>query len=200
MITQDHIDRGMSYPQYSKLLSDLMAQGKTTGTNQSEAYLNYAKLNLQRMHRLEKTTELTEELKSALAKISRSYTWLVLTEGWCGDAAQNLPVLHAIEQICPNITVTLLLRDENLDVMDQYLTAGSRSIPKLICLKKDDVSGVLKEVFTWGPRPEGAQTLMLELKAGNVSHDERSLQIQKWYNTDKTLSTQNELLALIGKM
>src|SRR4051812_9196226 len=118
MITKDQVARGMSYAQYSKLLNDLMAQGKTTGGNQSDDYVSYAKINLQRMHRLDKTVELIPELKEALSKITEQYTWLVLTEGWCGDAAQNLPVMHFIEQACPNIKLVLLLRDENLDVMD----------------------------------------------------------------------------------
>jgi hypothetical protein len=201
IITKEHLEKSMSYSQYSKLLHDLMEQGKTTGPNQSEEYLDYTKLNLQRMTRLDKTTELIPALKSALAGVRSPYTWLVLTEGWCGDAAQNLPVLHAVEKECLAIAVRLLLRDENLDIMDQYLTHGSRSIPKLICLQQDlSLNAGSKEIFTWGPRPEGAQNLMLELKKNNTPHDERSLHIQKWYNTDKTLSTQKEILNLVSRL
>jgi thioredoxin family protein len=200
MITPDHIARGMTYAQYNKLLNDLVAQGKTTGGNQSEEYVHYGKLNVQRMHRLDKTVELIPELKEALAKISESYTWLALTEGWCGDAAQNLPILHAIEKECPNIQLVLLLRDENLDVMDQYLTGSSRSIPKVICLKKETVNNSLEEIFVWGPRPEAAQGMMLDLKNNNASHDERVLTVQKWYNADKTISTQKEFLDLINTL
>lgn len=200
MITKEHIARGMSYVQYNKLLNDLMTQGKTTGTNQSDDFLHYAKLNLQRIHRLDKTVELLPELKTALAKISTPYVWLILTEGWCGDAAQNIPVLHAIEKECPNIELVLLLRDENLDIMDQYLTDGGRSIPKVICLKKDDATGYLKELFVWGPRPEGAQNLMHELRDRHAPYEEKSLAIQKWYNTDKTLTTQHEFLNLVNTL
>ena len=200
MITQDHIARGMSYAQYSKLLNDLMAQGKTTGGNQSDDYVNYAKLNVQRMHRLDKTMELIPELKEALAKVNEHYVWLVLTEGWCGDAAQNLPIIHAMEKECPNIELVLLLRDENLDVMDQYLTGSSRSIPKVICLEKDTATHSLKEIFVWGPRPDAAQDMMLELKNTNVPHDEMVLAVQKWYNNDKTLSAQNEFVALVKRL
>lgn len=201
MITQEHIDRSITYAAYSKLLKDLMAQGKTTGGNQSEDYINYAKLNLQRMLRLDKTIELTEELKTALSKITSNYTWLVLTEGWCGDAAQNIPVMHFITEACPAIELKLLLRDENLDVMDQYLTDGGRSIPKLICLEKDtSVTSGLKEVFVWGPRPAGAQDLMHELKEKNTPLMEKATIIQKWYNNDKTLSAQAEFLELVRKL
>jgi len=200
MIKQEHIDRAMSYGQYVKLLNDLMEQGRTTGDNQSENYLNYAKLNLQRMSRLEKTAELTDELKAALAKITKPSIWVVITEGWCGDAAQNLPVLHAMEKQCPAIELKLLLRDENLDVMDQYLTNGSRSIPKVIAVRKDEATGSYKELFVWGPRPDAAQQIMIDYKSRNLPHDELALAIQKWYNADHTLSTQGEMLALLERL
>lgn len=193
MITRNYIDRSMSYAQYRKLLQDLEAQGKTTGSNQSEKYIHYGKINVQRMARLHKTITLMGELEASAKKIERSYIWLILTEGWCGDAAQNLPVMAMIEEVCPRVELKLLLRDENLDLMDQYLTNNGRSIPKLICVEKES----LKELFTWGPRPEAAQELMLQLKANDVSYEDRSLAIQKWYNMDKTLSLQNELLQLI---
>jgi|SRR6218665_235418 len=193
MITQNYLDRSMSYGQYQKLVQDLAAQGKTTGSNQDEAYVNYTKLNAQRMHRLDKTTTLTDALSDALNNISSAYVWLVLTESWCGDAAQNLPVMAIIEKACPLIELRLLLRDENLDVMDQYLTGSSRSIPKLICLEK---SG-LKELFTWGPRPEAVQALAMELLAQGASKEDKSLAVQKWYTADKTLSLQQELLGLV---
>jgi hypothetical protein len=193
MITQDYLDRSMDYGQYRKLVQDLAAQGKTTGVNQSEAYIHYTKLNAQRMQRLEKTVSLGEALSTALNKLDTAYTWLVLTESWCGDAAQSLPVMALIEQACPLIELRILLRDENLDVMDQYLTGSSRSIPKLICIEKNG----LKELFTWGPRPEEVQNLAMELIAQGVSKEEKSLAVQKWYTADKTLSLQEELLELV---
>ena len=193
MIKQEYLDRSMTYGEYLSLLKDLMARNRTTGDNQSEAYLNYARLNLQRMLRLDKTVILTEGLIQALKRVNESYIWLVLTEGWCGDAAQNLPVFARIEQVCPNVTLRLALRDENLDVMDQYLTQGSRSIPKLICAETKDLS----EVFNWGPRPSEVQALTMELKKKGTPTDEKALIIQKWYNADKTLSVQCELETLI---
>ncbi len=188
MITRHFLDRATSYGEYRHLLQHLLAQGKTTGGNQSETYIHYATLNWQRMQRLDKTTVLTDDLTALLKKISRPYTWLVLTEGWCGDAAQSLPVMAWIEKNCPNITLKLLLRDENLDLMDQYLTNGGRSIPKLIC-----VDGDLKEKFNWGPRPAELQDLVMDLRQKGVSPEEKSVTVQRWYNADKTLSIQREL-------
>ncbi len=197
MITQELIDGAMTYEQYKKLLEDLLHQGKTTGPNQSEEYLNYAKINLQRMQRLEKTITLNTELSDALANIKSPYTWLIITEGWCGDASQNLPVLNLIGKACPNINLKLILRDEHPGLIDQYLTNGARAIPKLICLKKDLATGnTYTEVFVWGPRPAALQKIVMELKKENVPVAEKGLITQNWYNADKTQSLQEELLKL----
>jgi len=192
---KQYIDRAMNYKQYMDLLDGLMAQGKTTGSNQSEDYLNYAKLNLARMHRLNKTAALTSELKDSLQKVNSKFIFLVLTEGWCGDAAQNIPTMHLLELENKNIELKLILRDENLELMDKYLTNGGRSIPKLICLK----ANTLEEIFTWGPRPEAIQQTVVELKTKNVSAMEKAETIHKWYAVDKTMSLQKELKDLIEK-
>lgn len=192
---KQYVDRSINYKQYIDLLDDLMKQGKTTGPNQSEDYLNYAKLNLARMHRLNKTATLTNELKEVLQKVKFPFIFLVLTEGWCGDAAQNIPTMHLIEEACKKVELKLIFRDENLELMDRYLTGGGRSIPKLICL--DKVS--LKEIFTWGPRPEAVQHIMLDLKERKAPPTEKAEIIHKWYAEDKTLSLQKELKDLVEK-
>ncbi len=130
------------------MIDSLMAENKTTGTDQSEAMINYAKMNIQRMQRIDKTTALGEDIKNTLEKLNRKLIFYVLTEGWCGDAAQNVPVLALIEKHTTNIELRLLLRDQNLEIMDHYLTNGGRSIPKLICV--DAESG--KELFEWGAK------------------------------------------------
>src|SRR5690606_26832149 len=102
-------------------------EGKTSGADQSKELADYTKLNFQRMKRLNKTIELSEELKGAISKCEQPMIWLVLTEAWCGDAAQNIPLIHQIAQLKECVSLQLLFRDENLDVMDQFLTNGGRS-------------------------------------------------------------------------
>lgn len=196
MVTKDVLEKAMSYAQYRNLLEDLMAHGKTTGANQSEEYLAYAKINLQRMQRLDKTIALEQNLKTALANLSKSYILLVITEGWCGDAAQNLPVFHLLESESKNIEVKLILRDEHLDVMEHYLTNGARSIPKIICIAKN----TFEETFVWGPRPAALQEIVMQLKHDNKTLAEKGLVTQNWYNADKTKSLQAELLKLVQNL
>jgi hypothetical protein len=193
MINEQQLRRALTYKQYRDLLSELLAQGKTTGHDQGEDKIEFAKVNIQRMVRLDKTVVLSTEMQQALQNLKSNYTWVVLTEGWCGDTAQNIPVLHHIEESCPRIRLRLMLRDDNPEVMDQYLTNGARSIPKLICLQDD----TLAEKFTWGPRPAPLQEKVMELVKAKVSKDEKGLFTQQWYNADKTITLQNELIALI---
>src|SRR6476620_8632964 len=131
---KDYLEKSMTYADYVKLIDDLLLEGKTTGPNQSEAMLGYAKLNRQRMHRLEKTVDLSAELKEAARRLERKLIWLVITEGWCGDAAQNIPVIEKIASASSNIETRYVLRGENVELIDRFLTGGARSIPKLIAL------------------------------------------------------------------
>jgi hypothetical protein len=84
---------------------------------------------------------------------------MVLTEPWCGDSAFLLPVIAEAAALNDAVSLRILLRDDHLDVMDQYLTDGSRSIPKLVVLSNDGT-----ERCTWGPRPDGAQQRFEELR------------------------------------
>lgn len=186
-------EKGMSYDQYIELITALLAEGKTTGPNQSESMANYARLNAQRMDRIHKTTSLEPELLQTLATMKPQH-WVVLTEGWCGDAANSVPVMDLVAKASDGkIRLTILLRDENLKIMDQYLTDGGRSIPKLIVLDAD----TLQELHAWGPRPEPAQRLMMEHKAHPIEGRDIYRELQQWYNEDKTHTLQHEWLAFM---
>jgi hypothetical protein len=171
-----------------------LAENKTTGSIQEESLIAYAKLNNQRMKRLDKTIRLTEELSAAIVGLKEHMICLVITEGWCGDAAQNIPLIAAMAAVSDKIELRLILRDEHLEVMDEYLTNGSRSIPKMIFLKKAD----LTELTTWGPRPQTAQKMVLEAKKNpDMTKEEFTEQVHAWYAKDKTKSMQEEMISLL---
>lgn len=194
VITPELLDQSMTYTQYRNLLDELMAENKTTGPNQEESLIAYAKLNNQRMKRLDKTIKLGDELNAAIAALKEGIICLVITEGWCGDAAQNIPLSAAMEAVSDKIELKLILRDEHLEVMDEYLTNGSRSIPKMIFLKKES----LTELATWGPRPQTAQNMVLKAKEDpNLTKEEFTEQVHAWYAKDKTKSMQAEMTSLL---
>ena len=188
-----YLQKAISYEAYVALIDDLVATGKTTGPDQSEAFIHYTQLSQQRMHRWEKTIQLVPSVETAIRSITVPQTWLVLTEAWCGDAAHAIPVLHALAALNPLITLRFLFRDENPELMDRYLTNGvSRSIPKLIAL--DTATG--EELFTWGPRPTPLQTIFLKLKAEGGVFAAIKEELQRWYNKDRTITIQQEMAAL----
>ena len=188
------IKKSLSYAEYLQLTENLLSQGKTTGPNQGADYVHYTNLNFHRMKRLDKTVEINTELQSLIAKIQTTQTWLVISEAWCGDAAQNVPLLQKIADLSNKIELKIILRDENLEVMDLYLTNGGRSIPKLIALENT----TLNELYTWGPRPASIQNVMNELKAANVTEISEIVEkIQIAYNHDKSQSFQNEFVTLL---
>jgi len=194
-ISAAYLEKAMRYEAYKNWVDDLVAQGKTSGPDQSEAFVHYTQLTQQRMHRLDKTTVVHPEVEALILAIHRPQTWLVLTEAWCGDAAQSIPVMGALSRINPLIDLRFLLRDENPDLMDQYLTNGvSRSIPKLIAL--DTVT--LEELFTWGPRPAPLQEIFAKMKADGLPYSDMKEELQRWYNKDKTATIQQELGKLVS--
>ncbi|SHL63564.1 thioredoxin family protein [Hymenobacter psychrotolerans] len=194
VLTPERLATAYSYVSYRLLIDELLADGKTTGPQQSEELTDYTRLNVQRMKRLDKTVQLLPAVQTTLNRMQGQYAWLIITEGWCGDASQIVPVLEAIALASEGkITTHYMLRDEHPDLMDQYLTDGARSIPKLVVLHAD----TLTEAANWGPRPAPAQKLLLDLKARGATHEEYAEQVHGWYAHDKTQTTQGELLALL---
>lgn len=193
-IISQALDNSFSYSEYRQYVSQLILEGKSTGHNQTEDLLNYSKLNETRMNRLEKTLKVPQELTEKLNNLSKDYIWLTISEGWCGDAAQIVPVLHKMNETSSKIDLRLVLRDDNDDLMQLFLTNGSKSIPKVVILEKDT-----KEVITsWGPRPEPARKLIADYKAKHGVVDEPvKIELQKWYLHDKGLTTMEEFVKLL---
>ncbi|MEX0994515.1 MAG: thioredoxin family protein [Balneolaceae bacterium] len=197
LISADTIESAYTYDQYIDLVEKLLDENKTTGENHSEAMLHYTKMNTYRMKRHDKHIELSESLKKKLENLNRKLIWLVLTEGWCGDAAQNVPVINKMAEATPNITLRLILRDEHLEIMDDFLTDGkSRSIPKLICLDAE----TYEVLGTWGPRPQTAQQMSSEIRQlEGPSRKEAAERLHKWYADNKSYEIQEEFEELLDK-
>lgn len=192
-IIEKSLKKSISYIDYRALVSNLLSEEKSTGPEQSEDLTNYSLLNDRRMKRLDKTIKLSDEMIQEFQKNKEPQTWLVITEGWCGDAAQNVPVIHKIADLNDNIDLKIVLRDENLELMDLFLTNGGSAIPKLIAL--DANNNVLN---TWGPRPTVATKMVADYKAANGSLDAEFKQdLQVWYNKNKGQSVQDDFIKLV---
>jgi hypothetical protein len=195
-IIEDSLKKTTSYLDYRALVHNLLAEGKSTGQEQSEDLTKYSLLNDRRMERLDKKIKISHETIQEFQKIKQPQTWLVITESWCGDAAQNLPVLNKIAATTDHINLKVVLRDENLALMDLFLTNGGRSIPKLIALDKDN-----NVIDSWGPRPTAATKMVADYKEKNGALDSEFKQdLQVWYNKDKGQSVQEDFVGLATKL
>lgn len=188
--TETLIHDGLSYEAYRNGIKTSIA--REPANEQEQKMRPYVEKNSVLMDQFDESYSVSERLKTTILKSPPAF-WLVLTEGWCGDAAFNVPMLAAVEKAIPEkITLKLFLRDSNLELMDAHLTEGGRSIPKLIVLSEN-----LEELGTWGPRPAALQELMKVWKAEGLSLKEIIPRVHNWYNLDSTRSVQEELISLV---
>ena len=184
-----------SYPEYRKIVSDLLREEKSTGNEQSSELTNYSLLNETRMNRLEKTMKVSDENSQKLKSLKNEYLWLVISEGWCGDAAQLVPVFEKMASVSDDrVELRIVLRDENEELMNLFLTNKAKAIPKLIVINRE-TGGALAH---WGPRPKGASDLIVNYKKEHGAVDETAkANLQLWYLHDKGLTTQNEIMDMM---
>jgi hypothetical protein len=137
-----------------------------------EEYRNGMQVNQQELNRVYEQVTFTEEDLVTFKEIQeQNWRGIVLTADWCGDAALNVPILQKIAEQS-NIELRYLIRDENLELMDQYLTNGkSRSIPIFIFISLEG-----KEVMVWGPRAAHVEDLVASLRVGLPSSDSPDFQ------------------------
>jgi Thioredoxin len=195
-IEAKYLQKSQTYEAYMQLMTDLTSQSKTTGDDQSEIFIEFTKLNLSRINRLNKTAQLNLELTGMVEKWTMPMTILVITEAWCGDAAQQLPWFRKIANLNKLIEIKTILRDENPELMNRYLTNSiSKSIPVVLFLNED------KEVmYKWGPRTASLNTLIQSWSSENLPKNEKNIRIHTWYAKNKGVDLQLELTLIFKEM
>ena len=190
------LDGGFSYSEFVDLTERFVQENRTTGANQSEEYLAYTRICLQRMIRWNKTSKVSEALELLLLQVNQPQVWLVITEAWCGDGAQSIPHLAKLADLNPLITLKIIFRDEHPDLMDAYLTNGNRSIPKLVAMTAD----LQQELFTWGPKPNYLLDLHAAFKQNSEgrSYSDFLEEVHLWYAKNKQKDLESEIYPLIS--
>lgn len=195
--TREAIDKSIPYQEYKNQFVQFVQEGKTSGENQSEGYIAYTKLNLSRAERVEKKTKLSETTTESLSQINKPYYWLMITEYWCGDAAQINPVIEQIATKNPLIDLRVIFRDEHDVLMDDYETNGGRAIPIIVFIDKttEEVTGF------WGPRPSLAQEKVNEYKKKDPKppYSELTKELQQWYIKNEQVDIQTEFIEAFQK-
>lgn len=194
VLIEQSLANSFSYTEYRSHMSQLLLNGLSTGDTQSEDLTHYSTLNEVRMNRLDKTIHIPLEILDKMDSLKTKHTLLVISEGWCGDAAQVVPVINKLAEATDKLELRIVLRDQNPQLMDAYLTNGGRSIPKLILVEPD----TLAVRGSWGPRPHDAAKLIVDAKEkfGHIP-DEAKADLQKWYLQDKGISTMEEIMLLL---
>lgn len=193
-INPEILEDALDYTGHHQMVEDLFKENRTTNGDNRENMLNYTKMYLQRVGRWDKRGKLDIELIEKLEDFPHKMIWLVLNEGWCGDAAQTLPFINKMAEVSKNIDLRFILRDQNPEVMDEFLTNGARSIPKLIALDAE----TLEVLGTWGPRPKQAYEMYKVQRADpDITNEQAMENLHLWYARDKGKSIQKEFTELL---
>jgi hypothetical protein len=197
-ILKEKTEISISYQQYHDIVESLVTEGKTSGINQSQDLSHYTEMNLQRMNRILKTIKIEDELGTLIAGINKPIKFLVLAEAWCGDVAQNIPIIQKMIELNPQWEMKIVWRDENMDLMNLYHTNGGNAIPKVVVVDAESA----KELAVWGPRPEPAQKMVMDFKNDNrgLNYAEFVVEVQLWYAKDKGRTLQAEWTALLKSL
>lgn len=182
----------MTWEEYLRLFDQILLGDFTNELYEKPSYKEYVKMNHSRLHRWLKHEELEDNLIQSIRNISTKQIWYLITEPWCGDAAHSTPFIAKMAELNNNIELKIVLRDTNLEFMDEYLTNGGRSIPKLVVR---DSSGT--DLFAWGPRPEELSTIHAELKKNEAAIETIHKTLQNWYNQNKGVAIQKEMSELL---
>lgn len=183
----------ITWEEYLQKFEAILNQETPPPPYDDKDFFNYLKLNRSRQNRWLKTAQINDELSQIISAINKKQTWYLIVEPWCGDASHNAPFIYMMAALNPAITLKIVLRDTEPFMIDDYLTNGGKSIPKLVI--RDDNE---KDLHVWGPRPAECQELFDRLKAQEVENADLKLALQNWYNKDRGNSIQNEFIALLA--
>lgn len=154
-----------------------------------DAFLPTAEKNAQLWQSVWDRARLPDDLVARAAALPGAWHLLVLSEDWCGDAVNIVPVLARLAEAVPTVDLRMLSRDAHLDIMDAHLTNGkSRSIPVVLLLDEDYV-----EQGWWGPRPTDLQRWVLE-EGLKMDSEERYKIVRRFYARDKGRTTLEEII------
>ncbi len=194
-ITEAELANSLSFEQYLDLTRNIVEEKVArSGLYLADNTFRYTRSNLERMDKVQQNITLNQKLYNSLSELKEQWLWVVISEPWCGDASWGTPALAIIASASDNIEFRILLRDTNPEIIKAYQTAGSDSIPKLVCIRKRD----WQELGTWGPRPQVLhQQVLAKKNSPGFDYKESVRVIHAWYDTDMTKTIQEEMIDLV---
>jgi hypothetical protein len=184
---------GLTAAEYHEIIEDRAAV-EPAGLDPDDAErVGFTRLNLFRTDRITRTWTPSPELIRLLDEITKPQIWMVLTEPWCGDSAQILPIIALLADRTAGVELLIVLRDDHPAIMDRYLTDGKRSIPQLVSF---DPEG--RELFRWGPRPAAAQAVFDAAKAAGLDKPDILEKLHLFYGRDRGAAIEAALAGALG--
>ena len=182
-------DQAISFEEYVEIANQRL---HNPTTEQDIEYKQYYELGIQRMDRMVKKYERDEEQLKELQSKNFGGKILIISEAWCGDASAAVPVLAKFFE--EQNEVKVFLRDQDTTLIDQYLTNGTQSIPKVLILDEN-----FEVINTWGPRPKHGLELLLKFKTDpeNFPKEQFYNDLQMYYSKNRGKDTIQEILELI---
>lgn len=185
-------DKAISFEEYFKNTEEIVNKNEDELTEEEKKMLDYYQLGVQRMSRMLKVYKPNEEQIRRLAGKNFKGKFLIISEGWCGDAGQTVPAVSLFFE--EKNDVRIIYRDENPDLIDLFLTNGTRSIPIVVILDENN-----EVIAHWGPRPLYGIELFKKHKANPENYPKEQFynDIQLYYAKNRGLDVINEILDLI---
>jgi hypothetical protein len=156
-------------------------------------YARQVRKNAELWDGIGRTATVSEEHLARARALGGPWRLLALSEDWCGDAVNTLPVIARLAEQAGNLELRLLRRDEHDDLMAGHLSSGTRSIPVVMIL---DAQG--RERGWWGPRPAWLQRWVRSVGM-LLPREDRYRRTRAWYARDRGRTTIEEVLDAIGR-
>ncbi len=172
--------------------SDLMSRERFESALTFREFLEEVEKFAELWHGVAQRAKVPQEFVDAFSALPGHWNLVAMAEDWCFDAINPLPVISRLADEVPNLSMKVLHRDENLDLIDAHLTnQQSRSIPIVIIYDEE-----FGDRGCWGTRPKELQKWIDEV-APTLPPEEKSKYHRRWYARDKGVSTLREILSLI---
>ncbi len=186
---QNYWDNAITFEEYLQIAN----QRLTNPDNPKDAeYKPYYELGIQRMDRALKKFMIDEKQLNELKSKNFKGKILIISEAWCGDASATVPAL--VKFFEGHNEVRIFLRDRDKSLIDQFLTSGTQSIPKVIIL---DSGFNVKN--SWGPRPKFGHELLLKHRANPEEYPKDLFynDLQVYYSRNRGRDSIQEILELL---
>ena len=186
---QNYWDKAITFNEYFQIANQRL---NNPDNDKDVEYNPYYELGIQRMDRTLKKFVIDEEQLNELKSKNFDGKILIISEAWCGDASATVPAL--VKFFEGQNEVKIFLRDSDSSLIDQFLTNGTQSIPKVIILEKD-----FNVKNSWGPRPKFGHDLLLKFKANPEEYPKESFynDLQVYYSRNRGKDSIQEILELL---